>query len=199
MTSSIPYYNENAQEFFNRTVHVDLFPFYQKFLSLLPPKPYILDLGCGSGRDTLYFKSQNLKIMALDASKELAKLASDHIGQEVVVMDFKDMMFQDMFDGVWANASLLHIPYENLNSIFKKIHVSLKEGGILYASFKYGGEKRTVGARDFYDMNEHLIKPFLDPFFDLIATEKETDTRSQVAPSSENAWLHIWCKKNYTS
>ncbi|HQS83517.1 MAG: hypothetical protein B7Y25_01210 [Alphaproteobacteria bacterium 16-39-46] len=100
-----------------------------------------------------------------------------------------------MFEGVWENASLLHVPYETLNLILKKIHSSLKEGGILYASFKYGNEKRAAGPRDFYDMNETLIKSYIHPLFDLIAVEKEHDTRSQVAPSSENAWLHIWCRK----
>ena len=87
-------------------------------------------------------------------------------------MDFQDMTFQDMFEVVWANSSLLHVPYADLNVIFRKIHTSLKEGGILCASFKYGKEKRTLRARDFYDLNEVLIKPFLHPFFDLIATEK---------------------------
>ncbi len=196
MDKSIAYYNENAQDFFHRTVHIDLLPFYQKFLSFLPKRAHILDLGCGSGRDAQYFKHQNFKITALDASEELIKLASSYLGQEVLLLKFQDLTFQNMFEGIWANASLLHVPYEDLNSILKKIHAALKKKGILYASFKYGNAKRTVGNRDFYDMNETLIKSYLSPFFDLIETEKEEDTRSQVAPSPESAWLHIWCQKN---
>ncbi len=195
MNRSISYYNKNAEDFFNRTVHVDLQNFHQKFCSFLPENAHILDLGCGSGRDAHYFKLQNFKITALDASEELGKLASAHIGQDVLLMKFEDMTFQNMFDGVWANASLIHVPYEDLKKILKKIHGSLKDNGIFYATFKYGDTKRTVGDRDFYDMNEMLIKSYLPPLFHLIATEKEKDTRSQVAPSAENAWLHIWCKK----
>ncbi len=131
MNRSIAYYNENAEDFFNRTVHVDLLHFYQKFLALLPKEAHILDLGCGSGRDAHYFKIQNFKITALDASEELVKLASAHIGQNVLLMKFQEIRFQSMFEGVWANASLLHVPYETLNLILKKIHASLKEGGIL--------------------------------------------------------------------
>ena len=83
-------------------------------------------MGCGSGRDAHYFKIQNFKITAL-ASEEFMKLASAHIRQNVLPMKFEGIRFQNMFEGVWENASLLHVPHEDLSLILKKIHTSLKD------------------------------------------------------------------------
>ena len=195
MDHSISYYNKNANDFFERTAYVDLQDIYDDFLPFLPSKAHILDLGCGSGRDSSYFKLQGFDVTALDASEELVKLASSHIGQEVLLMNFQDLDFQDTFDAVWANASLLHVSYKDLKNILEKIYTSLKKEGIFYASFKYGDKNRSVGGREFYDMNEHLIELYLPPLFDLLDVKKSKDTRSQVVPSPDNAWLHVWCKK----
>lgn len=74
---SVKFYNENAEKFFNQTVKADMSYLYSKFLEKLPQKNgKILDLGCGSGRDSKYFKELGFEVIALDMAEELAKIAS---------------------------------------------------------------------------------------------------------------------------
>ena len=94
------YYEEKAQQFFNGTVALDMDTLYQPFLDLMPDHGKILDAGCGSGRDTLYFKKKNYAVVAFDYSAELVKLASDHIGEPVLHMSFDDVDFCNEFDGI---------------------------------------------------------------------------------------------------
>ncbi len=86
--SAIDYYNENAKEYFDKTFKLDMSPIYSEFLSELRPKDRILDVGCGSGRDSKYFLEHGYDVVSIDGSFELAKLASAYIGKEVIVRDF---------------------------------------------------------------------------------------------------------------
>ena len=75
---------------------------------------------------------------AMDASEEMCKLAEIHTGLEVLHMTFEEMDFDSVFDGIWACASLLHVPEKELSDILTKIARALKDSGILYMSFKLG-------------------------------------------------------------
>ncbi len=83
MSQTLNYYNQNATEFFNTTFNVDMESLYQAFLQYLTHDAFILDLGCGSGRDTLAFMRKGYRVEALDYSKELVSLASQQTGQQV--------------------------------------------------------------------------------------------------------------------
>lgn len=109
---TLDYYNENAEAFFQNTACADMRHLYKRFLPLIPAGGRILDLGCGSGRDSRYFIEQGFQVTAADGSEALCRLASRYIGQEVLCMDFRDLAFKNCFDGVWACASLLHVPRE---------------------------------------------------------------------------------------
>ena len=137
--STIQYYNTNAKDYFENTVNLDLTQFYDPFLELIPEQgKKILDAGCGSGRDSLFFKKKGFEIIAFDASEELVKLSSDLLKQPVLHMTFEDLSFSNEFDGIWTCASLLHVPKDQMPAVLKKLADALKENGILYASFKYG-------------------------------------------------------------
>lgn len=195
MTNTIDYYNNNAQAFYNRTIHADLSAIYDDYLPLLPIGSCILDAGCGSGRDSKFFISKGFKVLAFDASTEMVKLATNEIGQNVYKMRFQEMAFCNLFDGVWANASLLHIPFEETRSVFKLIHRSLKSGGIFYGSYKYGQDRMPTEEREFYNMNELTILPHLEDLFEIIKIWRTEDTRSQVSPSPNKGWLNFLAKK----
>ena len=90
MSQTLNYYNQNATEFFNATFKVDMESLYKAFLQYLPQDALILDLGCGSGRDTLAFKRKGYRVEALDYSKELFALASQQTGQQVRIESFYD-------------------------------------------------------------------------------------------------------------
>ncbi len=151
---TLDYYNENAEEFFQNTACADMSHLYERFLPLIPAGGRILDLGCGSGRDSRYFIEQGFQVTAADESKELCRLASRYIGQEVLCLDFQDLAFENCFDGVWVYASLLHVPRDSIKGILARIHRALARGGVLYASFKAGKGERTRGERFFNDYSQ---------------------------------------------
>lgn len=195
MTKTLDYYHKNSYAFFDRTIDIDMTEKYKMFLPLLPEQAHILDLGCGSGRDSKYFLSQKFKVTAIDGSEEMVRLATEYTGLNVLLMKFQDLSFQNKFDAVWANASLLHVPYEKLNIILRKIHSSLKEDGILHMSFKHGNTHRVIEDRDFYDMDEEKIIPYLEHMFIPLKMAILNDTQSQAAPSPSQKWLHVTAKK----
>ena len=148
------YYNENAKEFFEGTAYVDMSENYIDFLSYIPKQGKILDAGCGSGRDSLMFIQKGYRVEAFDGSSEMCRLASEHTGQEVKHMLFQDIDFKEEFDGIWASASLLHVPSQELKDVLVKLFQSLKSGGTFYASFKYGDFEGERNGRYFHNLTE---------------------------------------------
>lgn len=142
---TLDFYNQHAKEYFFQTVKADLSATYKKFLPFIKKEGLILDLGCGSGRDSYYFKQNGYQIVAVDGSKELATQASLLLGQPVLNQLFEDIQFNEEFDGVWACASLLHVSAKELPSILIKIRESLKKEGVFYISVK---ERKGSGVED---------------------------------------------------
>jgi len=156
-SSTTEYYNRNALAYYQQTVNLDISNRYHQFFKLIPQNGKILDAGCGSGRDSLYFKQQGYSVVSFDISKELVGLASGLIGQKVLHMSFGYLDFENEFHGIWASASLLHIPPEEMDDALEKLSRALKKNGVLYASFKYGNMERTDGGRFFNDYNEEKL------------------------------------------
>jgi SAM-dependent methyltransferase len=111
------------------------------FLALLPPASRILELGCGGGQDSEAMIAAGFDVVPTDGSPELAHEAAKRLGRPVDVLLFENIEFFEEFDGVWANACLLHVPRPSLSAILSKIHRALRAGGVLYASFKTGAEE----------------------------------------------------------
>ncbi len=112
----------------------------EKFINLLPQKTDVLDIGCGGGRDSRFIFKYGFKISGIDFSENMinaAKIIEPRIDYKV--MDFEELNFPDnTFGGVWANASLHHIPKKNLLDVLVKIHKILKQGGIFFIKVKHG-------------------------------------------------------------
>ena len=135
---TLDYYNKNAKQYCEQTLIGDFKENYDKFLKEIPDNAYILDFGCGSGRDSKYFIDNGYKVKAIDGSIEMCKLASEYINQKVICMKFDELDDIDTYDGIWACSSILHIEKEKLPNIFSKMINALKDGGIIYTSFKIG-------------------------------------------------------------
>ena len=148
------YYRDNSQEFFDSTVIADVTPLYDHFLKYVPEKGYILDLGCGSGRDTKAFLDKGYQVDAIDGSKELCSLASKYTGIAVKCMDFSSIDFDSRYDAIWACASLLHVGSRELPGMIQKLCKALHSDGVLYMSFKYGDFEGERDGRFFLDMTE---------------------------------------------
>lgn len=151
MNQSVAYYNEHAQAFLDETLHVDMSALYDSFLPHLPENAHILDAGCGSGRDSREFLVRNYRVTAFDASEKLAGLASAEIGHPIAVRKFDDVNESKIYDGIWACASLLHLPQKDIPQALAALWEALKPGGVLYLSFKLGESERKHNGRHFTD------------------------------------------------
>ena len=138
---TLNYYNENAKEYFETTKNLKTTEIYKEFLSMVKPSGKVLDLGCGSGRDSLYFKNAGFDVTSVDGSIELAKEAEKLINQEVIVSKFEDFKSEERFDGIWACASLLHVRRENIGEVLRNLADNLNKGSVFYLSFKYGDDE----------------------------------------------------------
>ena len=107
---TLEYYNANAEKFVESTLSVDFSQVQCEFLNLLMPELYILDFGCGSGRDMKYFLEHGYRVDAVDESAKLCRIASEFTGIQVHQMLFQELQEKEMYDGIWACASVLHVP-----------------------------------------------------------------------------------------
>jgi len=190
MTDTIKYYNDNSKAYFDSTVNADMSFSYAKFEKYLKEGAYILDAGCGSGRDSKYFLSKGYKVKAIDGSEELCRLASEYLGQEVECINFNDLNFDREFDAVWACASLLHVDKKDIKNVMYRTYKSLKHNGIICASFKYGDTDRVQGERYFNDLNEDSLKLLFSNF--LI---KEVWYSDDVRPGRTDRWINVIARK----
>ena len=155
------YYKNNAEQFAKETVDADIGDVRERFLKHIPECGTILDFGCGSGRDTKAFKDAGYDVHAIDGSEELCRMASEYSRVEVKCMDFFSFDEVDKYDGIFACASLLHISPERLPELITKMLVSLKKGGVIYMSFKYGDFSGERDGRHFMDLNEESFREIL--------------------------------------
>ena len=187
------YYDENAQEFFDGTVNADMSSHHEKFLKFIPEKGHILDAGCGSGRDTLMFKSKGFNVTSIDGSIEMCKIASEYAKTDVLHMQFQEIEFKSVFDGIWASASLLHVPSGEIERVLTKLKDSLKDSGVFYASFKYGDFEGMRNGRFFNDLTEETATElFKKADFKVIETWITSDSRK--GRESEK-WTNILVRK----
>ena len=114
LDTTLQYYRQKAKEFVEGTVSADMHDSQTRFLKLLPSQAYILDFGCGSGRDTKAFLEQGYRVDAVDGSAELCRMASELTGIPVKQMLFEDLSETELYDGIWACASILHLPRKEL-------------------------------------------------------------------------------------
>ena len=193
MNQTSNYYNQHAQAFFENTYQVEMESLYAPFLRYLPEQALILDLGCGSGRDTLAFKKKGYQVEAIDYSAELVKKARELTNIEVRQQSFYDLAENNKYDGIWACASLLHCERDRLTEVLARIFKALKPNGVCYMSFKYGTTDREKDGRSFTDLDENQAKALLDQLDgnEILEQWITVDKR----PERNEKWLNILWKK----
>jgi 2-polyprenyl-3-methyl-5-hydroxy-6-metoxy-1,4-benzoquinol methylase len=157
-SKTLAFYNKNARQFCGSTKRLNLGKLYSPFLKELPSGAHILDAGCGSGRDTKAFLEKGYKVKAIDASHEVALIATKFTGQHCQTVLFQNMDFHHEFDGIWACASLLHISHQEMPIVLRRFANALKQDGVLFVSLKEGqGEHIAEDGRFF---SHYTIKDF---------------------------------------
>ena len=152
------YYEDKAEEYLARTSQLDMESLYKPFLELIPAGGTILDAGCGPGRDVLAFLKKGFQVTAFDASAKMVELASKQTGVAAFQMRFQELKYEQEFDGIWACASLLHVPFCELEDVLTRFRRALKTGGICFMSFKQGNGERFEDGRRFIDFTEATLQ-----------------------------------------
>ena len=198
MNTTIEYYENNAESFSQGTLNVDFSDVQDRFASLMPDGAFVLDFGCGSGRDTKYFLGRGFKVDAIDGSENLCKIASENTGIEVRNMLFSELDADEIYDGIWACSSILHLPKEELRDVFGRMIRALKIGGYIYTSFKYGEAEGLRKGRYFTDFTEKTFREFIREKPEMEVTDEWIS--ADVRPGrSEEKWLNIILKKTTMS
>lgn len=165
------FYEQNASQYAQQTSSIDMSPLYARFERYIPASATILDAGSGSGRDTKYFADQGYHVTAFDYSPKLASISTAFTGISTKVRRFEEVDEVAMYDGIWACASLLHLPLSSLSDAFRRLSRALKPGGVLYASFRKGdGERCHSDGRCYTDFSEAGISRLFSgkPEFQLV-------------------------------
>jgi SAM-dependent methyltransferase len=141
---TLAHYNERAAEFWQGTRGHDVTQNIEALLRHIRGAPpfRILDLGCGPGRDLAAFRALGHEPTGLEGSPALAAMAREHSGCEVWEQDFLALDLPPAsFDGIFANASLFHVPSTELPRVLRELHAALKSDGVLFSSNPRGNNE----------------------------------------------------------
>ena len=191
---SIDYYNRYAVPYYEETVDVSMEEVMKPFVELLPENAEVLDLGCGSGRDTIALGEKGFYVTPMDGSEEMCKLAEVNTDEEVLQMTFEEMDFDDVFDGIWACASLVHLTEDEREETLGKLVKALKREGILYFSVHKGDRDGIYNGRYFRDYTRKELYGLMEKFseLDLIDIWTTQDVRPG---KTDKLWLNVLARK----
>lgn len=193
MCATLDYYEQHAARFAADTLDVDMSALHDRFLAGLPPHARILDAGCGSGRDSRAFLERGHRVHAIDASPALARIATANIGQEVEVLRIEHLDANARYNGIWACASLLHLPEGAMPAALQRLWTALEPGGVLYLSFKYGEGDHSEAGRHFTDATEPRLRDWCGALKDL--QKIECWLTEDQRPDRPQTWLNALLRR----
>jgi SAM-dependent methyltransferase len=192
------YYDEYADQFRERSAALPMNAAYEPFLRELPRCAHILDAGCGPGRNAAAFLSHGYRVTAVDASPVMVQLAR-RSGVNARVMPFQQMTFKGVFDGIWASASLLHVPHTEIPEVLRRFARALRPQGILYVSLKEGQSECIAEDGRFFSyftINEFSNSLTISGLFKPLRAWKKLGLDSS---GTMRAWLNFLAAKNQGS
>lgn len=197
---SVEYYNKNAQAFIERTFDLDMTYLLNKFVSRIPDGATILDIGCGSGRDSKWFKDQGYDIYAIDGSEAFVEHTKSLIGDKAKLCMFDQFRPVQLygrevrFDGLWASASLLHVAEESLINVIDNFMYYLKADGIFFLSFKKSDKNFSKDDREFTNFTIDKWMKFIEGshFANVLEIFETKDIREG---KEDETWINIIMEK----
>lgn len=186
---TVGHYEANADRFWEGTRDHDVSQNIDALIAAIgrPAPLEILDFGCGPGRDLLDWKRRGHVPVGLDGCARFAEMARELSGCEVLHQDFLALdLPEKRFDGVFANASLFHVPSAELPRVLGELACALVPGGILLASNPRGSSEGWYGER--YGCNFDLDR-WREIFANTPFTEIDHYYRPKDKPRSEQPWI----------
>jgi SAM-dependent methyltransferase len=158
------YYQKNYKAYHEKTFSIDPNSFLAPLAQRLPPEAFILDVGCGSGRDLLWMKKRGFDVIGFERSDGLAELARDNVGCEVIQGDFETYDFSSIFvDAIMLVGAMVHVPRERFSEVFKNITASISRRGNVLITLKQGSRDRTdADNRIFYLWEDPKARELFD-------------------------------------
>ncbi len=191
---TLAHYEQRAREFRAGTAGHDVSQNIAALLRHIGARPplTILDFGCGPGRDLKAFAALGHRAIGLDGTAAFAAMAREDSGCEVWCQDFLALDLPDRhFDGIFANASLFHVPTRELPRVLRELHATLKDGGVLFSSNPRGHNEE--GWNDERYAVHHDLEGWRHYLADAGFTELEHYYRPTGLPFDQQPWLaSVW-------
>lgn len=197
---SVEYYNKNAEEFIERTFDLDMSYLLEKFIKYIPDGGTILDIGCGSGRDSKWFSDHGYDTYAIDGSEKFVDHTKTIIGDKAVECMFDSFRPIELFgrlvkfDGLWASASLLHVPEEKLIDVIDRFMYYLNENGVFFLSFKKSNHNYVKDGRAFTNFTIEKWREFIEGsnYANVLEIFETKDVREG---KEDESWINIIMEK----
>lgn len=191
---TLDHYQSRAAAFWEGTRHHDVEQNIEALLRHIRATPpfTLLDFGCGPGRDLRAFVQRGHRAIGLEGAPALADLARVHSACEVWQQDFLQLDLPvSLFDGVFANASLFHVPSQELPRVLRQLHATLKPGGVLFSSNPRGNNEEGINGERYGAY--HDLAAWRAYLTDSGFTELEHYYRPAGLPREQQPWLaSVW-------
>jgi SAM-dependent methyltransferase len=158
------FYQKNYQAYHEKTFSIDPTSFLAPLAKRLPAEAFILDVGCGSGRDLLWMKKQGFDVIGFEKSPELAELARDNAGCEVIEGNYETYDFSLIqVDAILLVGVLVHVPHEGFSKVFQNITSAISDDGLVLITLKDGsGDLKVPDGRTFYLWEDPKAREMFD-------------------------------------
>jgi SAM-dependent methyltransferase len=196
--TTLEHYNKNAADFWEGTRDHDVTQNVETFLrhtrGTAPLR--ILDFGCGPGRDLMVFCALGHEPIGLEGSPQLASMAREHSGCEVWEQNFLALKLPAChFDGIFANASLFHVPRLELPRVLTELRAALKPNGVLFTSNPRGNDEEGWNGERFGSF--HSLETWRRFLETAKFTQLEYYYRPPGLPLEQQPWLaSVWRKRD---
>ena len=181
------FYQKNYKAYHQKTFSIDPSSFLEPLARRLPAEAFIMDVGCGSGRDLLWMKNKGFDVIGFERSPELAELARKNAGCEVIEGDFETYDFSTILvDAVMLVGAMVHTPYERFAKVFKNITAAISSRGKVLITLKEGqGDRSDADNRTFYLWQDQKAREM----FDILGFEVRDFSKAVSKTGSGDVWM----------
>lgn len=188
------FYDTHAEQFINGTIDIDMSTVYERVEKQIKVGGKILDVGFGSGRDSLYFMHRGYNVVSIDNSEEIVNRGQIILHSEVLEVDVRDIAYSEEFDAVWACATMVHLNDQEFMDVLKRLVDALKPEGIIYISARYGDFEGDVQGRYMNYVDEKQIERTLSTVTNVDVVDQwiDDDLRDEF---DDLQWFNIILRK----